>query len=32
MRIVGIGDKADLRVLVKIKNLWNGEMNKGPEK
>ena len=32
MNRVGITDKVALRTLVKIKNLWNGEMNKDPEK
>lgn len=31
MKGVGIGDKTDLRMLVKITNLWYRELNKGPE-
>lgn len=27
---MGVGSKPGLRMLMKIKNLWNRELNKGP--
>ena len=31
MEGMGTGDKTDLRMLVKITNLWYTELNKSPE-